>query len=107
MMTALPSFLLLAVALALAPRSALGTTLSAISPQYGSVAGGTRWGELRPRYACRRPLAERNMDPPCRLTITGNGFGDMYSDMAVVYVGSYPCSVIVHLSTSEVVRSLV
>lgn len=43
----------------------------------------------------------------CRLTIYGSGFGDMYSEPATVFVGTYPCGVIHHLSSSEIVSRAV
>ncbi|GIL53447.1 hypothetical protein Vafri_9024 [Volvox africanus] len=72
------SALLLIIALAFLRESLGDTSIDSIVPSYGSTAGGTR------------------------LSIFGTGFGDMYSEPATVFVGSYPCSVIMHLSSSEV-----
>ncbi|EFJ47176.1 hypothetical protein VOLCADRAFT_92353 [Volvox carteri f. nagariensis] len=52
--------------------------INRVDPSVGSLAGGTR------------------------LVIYGNNFGDMYTTSSSVYVGPYPCNLISHYSSSEV-----
>ncbi|GIM05166.1 hypothetical protein Vretimale_9611 [Volvox reticuliferus] len=52
--------------------------VNSIEPTSGSLAGGTR------------------------LVIYGSNFGDMYTTSSIVYVGPYPCDIISHYSSSEV-----
>ncbi|KAG2496270.1 hypothetical protein HYH03_005503 [Edaphochlamys debaryana] len=69
--------------LALLPSRGLAQPyIDSIQPRYGSLAGGTR------------------------LSIYGSGFGDMMSGMPLVFVGSYPCVVVGHLSASESITCL-
>ncbi|GIM05164.1 hypothetical protein Vretimale_9612, partial [Volvox reticuliferus] len=52
--------------------------VNSIEPALGSLAGGTR------------------------LVIYGSNFGDMYTTSIIVYVGPYPCDIISHYSSNEV-----
>ncbi|EFJ47178.1 hypothetical protein VOLCADRAFT_92358 [Volvox carteri f. nagariensis] len=52
--------------------------ISRIDPAIGSLAGGAR------------------------LVIYGNNFGDMYTTSRSVYIGPYPCNIISHYSSNEV-----
>ncbi|KAG2491954.1 hypothetical protein HYH03_009686 [Edaphochlamys debaryana] len=69
----------LVVASALALCARCQTVIDSIDPAYGSLAGGTR------------------------LSIRGSGFGDMMSETAYVLVGRYPCGVVSHQSSSEII----